>query len=295
MTEPRNIPLEQRDNTTAANINLSDCPIPNDPKLVNDGWTRRYLADSDRAKEALELYSSMGFEVIAKKLEPTDLSPQCGPCAPTICQSFVMIYTRPKDSHQDTSIRNTSVHPTKCLRNEHQVILRVLDCFEIALHRSQMSGIVSKSNFDPFIEFFQGFADRCHHCKEEKRLFPCLEKKGIPRDGGPIGVMLYEHEQCRKHVRSIKDALADADSGNSDAVKIILDQGQQFLDLLRAHIGKENNVLFDMADNIVQGEDLSNLANEYAQAESESEYLQTFDRCSSISKQLMNDYGINTD
>lgn len=295
MNKPRNIPLEQRNSASATNINLSDCPIPDDPKLIEEGWTRRYLADPDRAKEALELYSSMGFEVIAKKLEPTDLAPQCGTCAPTICQSFVMIYTRPKDSHQNIAIRNTSVHATKCLRSEHQVILRVLDCFEIALGRSQKSATVSKAIFDPFIEFFQGFADRCHHCKEENRLFPCLEKKGIPRDGGPIGVMLYEHEQGRKHVRTIKAALDDADSGNPVAINTVMDHGQQFLDLLRAHIGKENNVLFDMADNVVLGDDLSNLANEYAQAESEAEYLQTFDRCTLISQQLISEYSINTD
>ncbi len=295
MNEPRNSPLEQSDCPPAANNNLTDCPIPDDPELIKEGWTRRYLADPDRAKEALELYSSMGFEVMAKKLEPTDLSPQCGTCAPTICQTFVMIYTRPKEPHLETSTRNTSVHPTKCLRSEHQVILRVLDCFEIALRKAHETKTVSKAIFDPFVEFFQGFADRCHHCKEEDRLFPCLEKKGIPRDGGPIGVMLYEHEQCRKHVRNIKAAIADTESESSSAFETVMSEGQIFLELLRAHIGKENNVLFDMADNVVMGDDLSNLASAYEQAESEPEYLQTHDHCSEIAKQLMSEYGITSD
>jgi hemerythrin-like domain-containing protein len=36
-----------------------------------------------------------------------------------------------------------------------------------------------------------------HHGKEEEILFPLLEKKGIPADGGPLGVMLMEHGRAR--------------------------------------------------------------------------------------------------
>jgi hemerythrin-like domain-containing protein len=38
------------------------------------------------------------------------------------------------------------------------------------------------------------YADRQHHVKEEDLLFLELEKKGMPRDGGPVGVMLMEHQ-----------------------------------------------------------------------------------------------------
>ena len=68
---------------------------------------------------------------------------------------------------------------TRCLREEHALILKVLDCFEIALDRARRDGRVSSQVFDPFVEFFRGFADRCHHCKEEDRLFPCLERCGM--------------------------------------------------------------------------------------------------------------------
>ena len=36
-----------------------------------------------------------------------------------------------------------------------------------------------------------------HHGKEEEILFPLLEKKGIPADGGSLGVMLMEHGRAR--------------------------------------------------------------------------------------------------
>ena len=82
--------------------NFDSCPptldggfsIPADPKLVAEGWVRRYLADPDRAKEAIELYTSMGYEVKAQKLTPADFGPACGDCGTVICHSYVLIYTR---------------------------------------------------------------------------------------------------------------------------------------------------------------------------------------------------------
>jgi hypothetical protein len=65
-----------------------------DPKLLADGWVRRHLADPDRAKEAIELYTSLGYEVKAQKLTPADLGPRCGDCSSVICSSYVLIYTR---------------------------------------------------------------------------------------------------------------------------------------------------------------------------------------------------------
>jgi len=81
-----------------------DFAIPADPKLVAEGWVRRYLADPERAKEAVELYSKLGYEVKAQKLTPEDFGANCGDCSSTVCESFVMIYTRePGASRKPTS------------------------------------------------------------------------------------------------------------------------------------------------------------------------------------------------
>jgi len=65
-----------------------------DPKLIAAGWVRRHLVDMERAKESVELYSSIGYEVKAQELKPADFGSECGECADTICGSYVMIYTR---------------------------------------------------------------------------------------------------------------------------------------------------------------------------------------------------------
>jgi hemerythrin-like domain-containing protein len=183
------------------------------------------------------------------------------------------------------------VDATRCLRDEHQVILRVLDCFDEVLQKGRSSGRVSREAFEPFLEFFRGFADRCHHCKEEDRLFPCLEARGVPREGGPIGVMLREHEQGRRRVRAMAEEIEAADGGDAVSTERVLEQGQQFLELLRAHIAKEDNVLFNMADQLVQGEELSRLSEGYEAAANETGYRSTFDRCRGIADRLVRDYG----
>ena len=53
------------------------------------------------------------------------------------------------------------------------------------------------------IDFSINFTNTCHHGKEEESLFPALEKEGMPREGGPIARMLYEHEITKELANSI--------------------------------------------------------------------------------------------
>ena len=181
---------------------------------------------------------------------------------------------------------------TKCLRDEHQVILRVLDCLEIALRRSHETGQVKRDVYGPFVEFFRGFADKCHHCKEEDRLFPRMEQSGIPREGGPIGVMVSEHQQGRLHVRTIAENLDAADRGEQTAMQTVLEHGDQYLNLLRSHIDKEDHCLFGMAEQVVRDADLTALVQAYRDAESETDYRDTFSRCRAIAEQLADTYNV---
>ncbi|MCP5115953.1 MAG: cation-binding protein [bacterium] len=182
---------------------------------------------------------------------------------------------------------------TRCLRDEHKVIRTVLDCFEIALRNSKASGRVSREVYDPFIEFFHGFADRCHHCKEEDRLFPCMQAHGLPREGGPIAAMLAEHRAGREAVRAIAESLDAADGGDRSAIRAVLFEGRGFLVLLRNHISKENRMLFARADRLIQGDDETALIGEYRAAESEPEYRATATRCRGIADQLARQYGVD--
>jgi hypothetical protein len=70
-----------------------------DPQLVAAGWQRRFMADPVRAREAFDIYRSLGFEVRAETMQPSELSTACGDCRLVTCRAYVVIYTRRLDSN----------------------------------------------------------------------------------------------------------------------------------------------------------------------------------------------------
>ena len=133
------------------------------------------------------------------------------------------------------------------LKKEHQgieLMLQILSAISEKLSRGEN---VPVEHLDSIIEFFTIFVDKCHHGKEEEFLFPALETAGVLREGGPIGVMLSEHEQGRKLVAKLKDALTEYRTGDKTTAVSIQAICDKYITLLDEHITKENNVLFPMA------------------------------------------------
>jgi hypothetical protein len=60
----------------------------------DEGWERRFVADAARARDALALYASAGFEVRAEPAEPQDFDAGCDSCALAKSGVFQVIYTR---------------------------------------------------------------------------------------------------------------------------------------------------------------------------------------------------------
>ncbi len=154
--------------------------------------------------------------------------------------------------------------PTGVLREEHQLILQVLDALEMVLNSGEQRHQYDFDAIEKCTSFFRLFADACHHGKEEDLLFPELETRGVPREGGPIGVMLAEHQQGRAFVRQMREALPEARSGQAAALATLIQAGRGYIDLLRQHIDKEDNVLFMMADRVVDQTACERLCANYA-------------------------------
>ena len=95
------------------------------------------------------------------------------------------------------------------------------------------------------VYFLKIFADKCHHGKEENYLFKELVNKGIPNEGGPVGVMLQEHAQGRDYIAQMSKSVDDQNISGFNYAAV------QYRDLLRRHIDKENNLIFMMADNVI--------------------------------------------
>jgi hemerythrin-like domain-containing protein len=161
------------------------------------------------------------------------------------------------------------MRPTTILKNEHRVIEQVLTCLEKIAERFEGGQGLDVESARGAIAFFRRFADQCHHGKEEARLFPMMEERGFPRESGPIGVMLREHEEGRAHVRAMDSACDAAAAGEAAAGRDFLEHARAYVGLLRLHIQKEDHCLFPMADTALSEEDQEALAKSFEQVEKE--------------------------
>ncbi|MBT8398724.1 MAG: hemerythrin [Gemmatimonadetes bacterium] len=151
---------------------------------------------------------------------------------------------------------------TEGLREEHEWILKVSEALEVILDREPDHGLDFYA-LEECVSFIRLFADACHHGQEEDLLFPELEARGMPRDSGPLAVMLKEHEMGRSYVGHMLKALPDARGGDPGARQILVNSGRGYIELIRAHILKEDNVLFNFADQLVTGGACDRLCRDY--------------------------------
>ncbi len=158
---------------------------------------------------------------------------------------------------------------SQILRDEHRVIERVLDVLERLVEQVQAGAPLDRHSAGQAIEFFRGFADRCHHAKEEDHFFPAMEAKGFPRQGGPTGVMLFEHQQGRECIAGMHAALTSDDPGDEAATERFVQHARAYIELLRDHILKEDTCLFAMADQAFTAQDQQQLLEAFARTEKE--------------------------
>lgn len=172
--------------------------------------------------------------------------------------------------------------PTEMLSDEHRIIERVLG----AVERLASRPVGALEPWKKAIEFIRGFADQCHHFKEEKVLFPALEEHGIPNEGGPIGMMLTEHEEGRAYVRAMLAAIALVEAGNEAAKESLLQSARAYCRLLREHIQKEDDVLFRMADDVIPADEQKALLAAFDRHEAEEMGAGAHEKYLNIAKEL---------
>lgn len=140
--------------------------------------------------------------------------------------------------------------PTAVLREEHRRILAIVAVLERALAEGPERGL-DWQRIEACVRFLRLYADACHHAKEEVELFPALEEEGIPRDSGPVAALIEEHREGRRLLADMGAALAPARAGDAGALGRLLRAGRAYAGLIRDHIAKEDEGVFEMADRIL--------------------------------------------
>lgn len=147
---------------------------------------------------------------------------------------------------------------------EHEMIERAMAVFKAELE-TIVVGSVATYRLRRAVDFLLQFGDRVHNVKEETVLFPLMGQRGIPSQGGPIGVMLAEHEAERTLLQRFLDALPGLASLSDDEAAVLKSDGAQYLKVRAEHIWKENDVLYPMGRKVLTDEDNGNLVAEFEQ------------------------------
>jgi hemerythrin-like domain-containing protein len=181
---------------------------------------------------------------------------------------------------------------TELLMSEHRVIEQVLTCLEKIAANARLTHRLDGDAARQALDFFQNFADRCHHDKEEQYLFPLLEAKGFPRQGGPTGVMFHEHEEGRRHIRALNAALVLAETGHAPALQQFIEHADAYVALMREHIAKEDHCLFPMANRSLAASDQQRLLDAFQDVERDELAEGAHEHLLEIAQRLTHRYGV---
>ena len=139
---------------------------------------------------------------------------------------------------------HASETPTGILRDQHQNILKIADILDRLLNAASDSTPIDYDAVGDCVKFIRLYADALHHGKEEDLLFPELLAHGMPKDGGPIAVMLHEHKLGRGFARTMAESLPEAKAGDAAAAKRLAGAGRSYIHLIRDHITLEETVVY---------------------------------------------------
>jgi len=178
---------------------------------------------------------------------------------------------------------HAAASPTQILSDEHRVIERVLNALETLTGRPVLESL---GDWKKALEFVRNFADACHHFKEEQVLFPAMEEHGIPNQGGPIGMMLIEHEEGRGYVKAMAVAIAAVEGKDKTASASLVENARAYIRLLREHIQKEDEILYPMAEGAIPAAEQSAMLAWFAEHEAKDMGAGTHERYLKIAEEL---------
>jgi len=91
-----------------------------------------------------------------------------------------------------------------------------------------------------------------------------MANHGFSPESGPIAVMLIEHEQGRQLVRRLRAAGEKADQPwTKEEASEVVQAARQFIAMLGAHIQKEDNILYPMAQQHVPYTVMQNMGSRF--------------------------------
>jgi hemerythrin-like domain-containing protein len=177
--------------------------------------------------------------------------------------------------------------PYAVLAREHRLIERALDVLGRICDDGRRTKALNASDATQVIQFLREFADRTHHLKEERVLFPAIDSRTFFPGCG----LVSEHQMGRERVKGMADAVERSLQGDAEGVRVFVRQARSLISLLRAHIAKEDDCLASVVHRAFSEEDLESLTEQFEELERREIGERTFERYAAIVEALEARYG----
>jgi hemerythrin-like domain-containing protein len=168
--------------------------------------------------------------------------------------------------------------PYAVLAREHRLIERALDVLKRLCDEARRTRRLDASDARQVIDFLREFADRTHHLKEEKILFPAIASTTFFPGCG----LASEHQLGRERVTRMASVLEGASNGDAENLQVFVRQARSLIGLLRDHIAKEDDCLANVVHREFSGEDLERLTREFEEIERRETGEGTFERYAAV-------------
>ena len=149
------------------------------------------------------------------------------------------------------------------LKREHRQMKQVLAAARADLGRAAATQAAEPAEFEKLIAFFRYFANSCHDPKEEDLLFAALHRRGLAWEGYPLRELVAAHEDMRVTLDSAVDWLPPAEAGDPAALEALLHDLRVYVELVDAHIDREEREIFPLALQRLTASDLEELSGAF--------------------------------
>ena len=146
----------------------------------------------------------------------------------------------------------------EALNAEHRTMLRIVDVLESMSKKAADESEFNTQDVTAMFQLLVAFGDELHQAKEEGALFPIFTSLCDAPEYAAVRHMLFEHEQDRSLMSGVSEAISTSNAPQ------FAEYGTRLANILRNHIFKEENILFETISEHLSPEDDKRILAEFA-------------------------------
>lgn len=147
---------------------------------------------------------------------------------------------------------------------EHRLIERAVALLAKELEREQNMNVANPTFILRTVEFMRGYADRCHHGKEEDILFRDLRGKSMSgQHAAMMQRLIDDHVFARQQSGTLVEATERYGAGDQGALAQMTECLRALVDLYPRHIATEDREFFPAAMEYLSADEQAAMLDEF--------------------------------